>query len=293
MPRRPKRDRAARAKAALPKDDRFAAHPNEAIDVVYVMGRAAHLVGARFKVVLGVMLASMAVLALSGFIASGAGVEGATDLSNVPVAMLLAWILSLLLQAPLVGAAIEVHTERRDLPAEFFRRALSNLGALIGASLVVAIIAAVATTLGVFLQMGLIKAIDALPLGFFGLVLGFIGSVTILVLVLRFVTAFSLVVPIILVEGLGAGAALGRSWAMGWRNGSPIFLAVLLPALLAQGVLFLASFMPGFINIPVAIVLGIGLALYNSTIVPAAYVVIREYNEGLNPAHLLRSKRRR
>ncbi len=294
MPRRPKRDRAkGKAASVPPGDDRFAPHPDQSIDVVYIIGRAAHLVGARLKVVVGVMLASLAVAAVSGFIVSAAGAGGFLTLDNVIVGMMVTWLLGLLLQTPLVGAAIEIHTERRGLALEFLRRGLARFGAIFAASLAVALIGAVIATVGVFFQLGLMKILDSLPLGFVNVILGFVGSVIILVICLRAITAFSLVVPIILIEDTAAGAALRRSWEIGWRNGSPIFLAVLLPALVANGVLFLASFMPAFIYIPVGIVLAILLALYNSAVVPSSYVIIREFNDGVDPAHLLRAPRRR
>jgi len=274
-------------------DDRFAPHPDQPIDVVYVIGRAAHLVGARLRVVASVMLASLVVAALAALVVSALGQTELLTIDNVLVAMLVTWLLGLVLQAPLVGAAIEVHTERRDLAMVFLRRGLANIGPLLAASGAVTVIGAVVFTVAAFLQIGLVMGLNRLPLDFVGIMLAFIGSVMILALALRVVTAFSLVMPIILVEGRPVGEALGRSWEIGWPNGSPIFLAVLLPALLGQGVLFLSSFMPEFIHLPVGIVLALLLALYNSAVVPAAYVVIREYNDGLDPAHLLRAPGRR
>ena len=66
---------------------------------------------------------------------------------------------------------------------------------------------------------------------------------------------------------------------------------VLIPMLLAQFAAFLAGFMPLFISIPVSVALGVGLALYNSAVVPVSYVVIREYVDGLDPAQLLGRRR--
>ncbi|MEM9454805.1 MAG: hypothetical protein AAGF11_11545 [Myxococcota bacterium] len=293
MPRRPRRDRDAEAIAALPDDDRFAAHPDQSIDVVYVMGRAAHLVGARLREVVAVMLAS---LVLAGVLVLGVTASGAMgeDRSwTMLLTVLLAWSFGLLLQTPLVGAAIEVHTERRGLALEFLRRGLARFGHLLVASLAVLFIVAVVSTLAACLQLGLAWVVGSLPLNFVGIIIVFVGSVALLVAALRIITAFGLVVPIILVEGLEPALALRRSWEIGWRNSTSIFLALLLPTLLAQFVLFLAGYMPAFITIPVAIVLGVGLVLYNSAVIPAAYVVIREYVEGLDPAQLLSGRRGR
>ena len=290
MPRRPRHDRDAEAIAALPEDDRFAAHPDQSIDVVYVMGRAAHLVGARPREVVGVMLASLVIAGVLILGVTATGAMGEDRSWTMLLTVLLAWSFGLLLQTPLVGAAIEVHTERRGLALEFLRRGLARFGHLLVASLAVVLIVAVVSTLAGLLQMGLALLVGSLPLGFVGLIVIFIGSVALLVTALRIITAFSLVIPIIIIEGLEPVLALRRSWEIGWPNGTPIFLALLLPALLAQFVLFLAGFMPAFINIPVAIVLGLGLALYNSAVIPTAYVVIREFVDGLDPAQLISSR---
>lgn len=287
MPRRPKRDRAAGTTDALPANDRFAPHPDESIDVVYVMGRAGELVGSRPKEVVGVMLASLALTGLAALAISLAGAFDEEPSGLVMLVVLATWSLGLLIQTPLVGAAIEVHTEHRGLALQFLRRGLDRFGRLFAASFAVVAIVGVVGTVAAFLQVGLVTVTNALPLGFVGVMVIFGGSLTLLLLALRIITAFSLVVPIILVENLAPGAALGRSWEIGWRNGTPIFLALLIPALLAQFVLFLAGFMPTFISIPAAIILGLGLALYNSAVVPVSYVVIREYVEGLDPAQLL------
>ncbi|MCA9706765.1 MAG: hypothetical protein KDK70_13015 [Myxococcales bacterium] len=292
MPRRPSRDRAAQVAASLPDDDRFAPHPHDSIDVIYVIGRAAHLVAARPKEVVGVMLAS---LAIAGILVAGAMSADALDAERSQVvlwAVVLAWAFGLLLQAPLVGAAIEVHTERRGLALEFLRRGLARFGALLAASLAVLGIGAVVGSLGALVQWGLVAGVARLPLGFASVMVTFLGSLAVLLVVLRIVTAFSLVIPILLVEGLAPAEALRRSWQLGWPNGTPIYLALLLPALLAQFVLFLAGYLPLFISLPVAVVLVVGLSLYNSAIVPASYVVIREYVDGLDPARLLGGAKR-
>lgn len=293
MPRRPKRDRAAEATAALPANDRFAAHPGQPIDVVYVIGRAAHLVGARPREVVAVMLASLGIAGILVLGVTSAGALGEDRSWVMLLTVLLAWSFGLLLQAPLVGAAIEVHTEQRGLALQFLRRGLARFGHLFVASLAVIFIVGVVSAAAFALQMGLVLVIASLPLGFVGVMLTFIGSVALLVIAMRIITAFSLVVPIILIEGLEPALALRRSWEVGWPNGTPIFLALLLPALLAQFVLFLAGFMPAFISIPAAIVLGLALALYNSAVIPTAYVVIREFVHGKDPALLLARSRPR
>lgn len=300
----PSRRRPTAAPAeALPEDDRFAPHRGESIDAVYVIGRAVELIIARPREVVGVMLAGLAVAALLvlAFVTVGVtnnalwtavGIDGVMHPASIMVLMVLGWSCALLLQTPLVGSAIEVHTQRRGLYAEFLRRGIAHFSSLALASLAMLGITAVVLTVALALQLAVITITALIPVQFIVVMLRFVGFVAIVVTALRVITAFSLVVPVIVVEQLAPRDALRRAWALGWPNSQPMFLALLLPSLLIQGMLFVLAFLPPFISIPCNVVAGVGLALYQSVLVPVSYVAIREYVDGLDPERLVGRSRR-
>ena len=116
---------------------------------------------------------------------------------------------------------------------------------------------------------------------------GAIGSLIVAAYALRTVAGFSLLVPVMLVERLEIGEAVGRAWMLGWRHGFAILSALLLPALLVQGIMYPTQFMPPWVGPSVGIVLGVGLVLYQTAVAPVTYVAIREYVEGLHPGRVM------
>ncbi len=302
--RTPKRPATRRRPPAAPAelepesdDDRFAPHRGQTIDAVYVIGRAVELIIARPREVVGVMLASVA-LAGALLFALGAvgvinnplwtavGIDGVMHPVSLIALVVLGWSCALLLQTPLVGSAIEVHANRRGLHAEFMRRGMASFSTLVLASLAMLGISAVVITIALALQLAVIQLASLIPVPFVMVIVTFVGMVVILVTALRVITAFSLVVPIIVVEGLPLRDALQRSWAIGWPNSFPMFLALVLPTLVVEALMFIVGFLPAFVSIPFAVVAATGVALYDSVLVPVAYVAIREYVDGLDPARL-------
>lgn len=295
--------KAPAATAGLPDDDRFAPHPGQRIDPVYVIARGFELVLARWRPVLGVMLASLVLsgLLLFALVSLGAaenpllaavGIQEAKHPVVVMGLLVLGWAAALLLQAPLVGSAIEVHTQRSGLHTEFLRRGMARLGDLVVAGLAVLGISIAVLVASVLAQLLVVTVTAFIPWLVVVVMLRFAAYVAIVVVALRVITAFGLVVPVIVVEQLPARDALRRAWALGWPNSFPMLMAFLLPALVVQGVLYVFGFFPPFLSIPTNVVLGLGLALYESVLVPVAYVAIREYVDGLDPERLLRAGRR-
>jgi hypothetical protein len=286
------------ASAGLPDDDRFAPHPGRSIDAVYVMAGGFELIFARPWQVLGVMLASVVLsgLLLFGLVSVGVvenalfaalGIDGPKHPAAMMLLIVLGWAGGLLMQTPLVGSAIEVYTRRRGLHAEFLRRGLARMGDLVASGLAVLCISALVIVVGVVLYLVIVELTEFVPWQVVVVMLRFAGFVAIIVAALRVITTLALVVPVIVVEQLPTADALRRAWALGWPNSFPMLLAFLLPLLVVQGVLLVFSYLPGFISIPVSIVLGTGLALYESVLVPVAYVAIREYVDGLDPERLV------
>jgi len=303
-PAAPRRRKPSAAPAGLPADDRFIPHPGSSIDAVYVIAGGFELILARPLQVLGVMLASVVLSGLFSFalVALGlaenalfgaVGIAGVTHPGTMVVLLVLGWALALLLQTPLVGSAIEVHTQRHGLHAEFLRRGLARMGDLVVSGLAVLGIAAVTIVMTVVLELVLVKLTAFVPWLVVVVMVRFAGFVALVVVTLRVITSFSLVVPVIVVEQLPPAEALRRAWALGWPNSFPMFLAFLLPVLVVQGVMFVVNYLPLFISIPVGLVLATGLAAYESVLVPVAYVAIREYVDGVDPGRLMSAGRRR
>lgn len=294
----PRRKATAAATPGLPDDDRFVPHPGQSIDAVYVIARGFELILARPWQVLGVMAASVVVSGalLFALVALGlvenalfaaVGIDGISHPGAMMVLVVLGWACALLLQAPLVGSAIEVHTQRRGLHAEFLRRGLAHLGDLVVTGLAVLGLCLVVVIAAVVLQLAVVMITELVPWLVVKVMLRFAGITAVMVYALRVITAFGLVVPVVVVEQLAPAAALRRAWALGWPNSFPMLLAFLLPVLVTQGVLFVLNYLPGFISIPSNLVLGVGLALYESVLVPVAYVAIREYVDGIDPGRLV------
>jgi hypothetical protein len=263
-----------------------------------VIGGGFELILARPLPVLGVLVASLLLSGSFGFglvslglvenaLFGAVGVEGVTHPGAMMVLLVLGWACGLLLQAPLVGSAIEVHTQRRGLHEEFLHRGLARMGDLVVSGLAVLGISAVKLRVAVVLQLVVVKLTAFVPWQVVMVMLRVAGFVTIVVAALRVITSFALVVPVIVVEQLPAADALRRAWALGWPNSFPMLMAFLLPVLVIQGVMFVAFYLPAFISIPVGLVLGLGLAAYESVLVPVAYVAIREYVDGIDPERLV------
>jgi hypothetical protein len=291
------------ATAGLPDDDRFAPHPGQSIDAVYVIARGFELLVARPWQVLGVLLASVVLsgvllLALVSLglvensLFSALGIDGPKHPAATMLLVVLGWTGALLLQAPLVGSAIEVHTQRRGLHAEFLRRGLARMGDLVLSGLAVLGISAAVLVVAVVLQLVVVKLTAFVPWQLVVVMLRFAGVVAIVIVALRVIVALGLVVPVIVVEQLPARDALRRAWTLGWPNSFPMLMAWVLPVLAVQGVLFVLGFLPSFVSIPAMLVLDLGLALYLSVLVPVAYVAIREYVDGIDPQRLARAGRR-
>ena len=303
-PAAPRRRKPSVDPASPSVDDRFVPHPGRTIDPVYVLAGGFELILARPLPVVGVLAASLLLSGSLGFglvslglvenaLFGAAGVEGATHPGAMIVLLVLGWACGLLLQAPLVGSAIEVHTQRRGLHAEFLQRGLVRMGDLVAAGLAVLGISAVAIVVAAVLQIAVLKLTGFVPWQVVTVMLRVAGFVAIVVVVLRVITAFALVVPVIVVEQLPTADALRRAWALGWPNSFPMLMAFILPVLVVQGVMYVVLYLPLFISLPVGLVLGIGLAAYESVLVPVAYVAIREYVDGLDPERLLSAGRRR
>lgn len=286
--------------AAEDTDFLFTAHPTDSIDASYVLGRGFQLIGERPRQVLGVLLASAV---LSGLLIFGmfsasmfdnavwqaAGISDVMHPVSLIALLMLWWAASLVLQAPLIGSAIELHTEGRGLFAKMLQRAMSTLPRLLGASALVLLIVGLVMTVALLIQSQVVAVAAMIPWNFFQVVtLGF-GSLLVMYLAIKMIAGVSLVVPVILVEDLAVIPAVVRSWALGWRHGFAILWAILLPTLLVEVLLVPAQVMPYPVDIILSLVLTIGLTLYTTTVIPVAYVAIREYGEGLHPGRILGS----
>ena len=262
------------------------------------MGRAGELVFERFGHVVAVAVGSVLLSAglLYGLLAVGAlhnqlwaavGIESYTDPAGLLAMMILSWAATLLMQTPLVGSAIEIHTNQRGLFSLFLGRGLAKIPQIIAAAIALVLISLAVLSLVFAMLMGVMAVGNAIPWSFVGFIVKAVAGGMVLYGGLRVMVAFSLVAPVLVVEQLGVVDALRRSWSIGWRNAHAIFWAVLIPMLVLQAVLFLASFMPWYILYGVAIV-GVGLqSLYNASVVPVAYVAIREFVDGLHPMKLV------
>lgn len=287
---------------ALPDDDTdflFVAHPGEAIDAAYVISRAIQLVWKRPAQVIGVAAASILLswALLFGLITLGilqnslwdaAGIGEVMHPLGVIVLLVIGWAGALLLQAPLVGSAIEIHLdERRGLFAELLSRGIARIPQLMVASAIVMVAVVVVVSAAIGLAAGVVAIAAQLPWGAVQVMVTVIGSLVIALYAMRAIAGFCLLVPVMLVERLEIGEAIGRSWTLGWRHGFAILSALILPAVLAQLVLFPTQFMPPWVGLSLGIVLGVSLALYQTAIAPVTYVAIREYVEGLHPGRVM------
>jgi hypothetical protein len=300
-PRRRKAPTAATP--GLPADDRFSPHPGQSIDAVYVIARGFELIVARPGPAIGVLLASAVVsgILLFALVSLGLvenalftklGITGPEHPGAMLLLLVLGWSCALLLQAPLVGSAIEVNTQqRRGLHMEFLRRGLARLGDLVLAGLAVLGISLVVLVLAVALQLLVVVITSFVPWQVVMVMLRVAGMVAVMVVALRVINALGLVVPVIVVEQLPARDALRRAWTLGWPNSMPMLLAFVLPVVTFQGILHVLSYLPGFISIPATIIIDVGMTLYLSVLVPVSYVAIREYVDGIDPERLTRMGR--
>jgi hypothetical protein len=287
----------------LPEDDRFSPHPGQSIDAIYVIARGFELIVARPGPVIGVLLASAVVSGVLLFalvtlgvvenaLFTSLGITGPEHPAAMLLLLVLGWSCALLLQAPLVGSAIEVNTQRRGLHMEFLRRGLARLGDLVLAGLAVLGISFVALMVAVALQLAVVWITSVVPWQVVQVMLRLAGTVVVMVVALRIIYAFGLVAPVIVVEQLPARDALRRAWALGWPNSFPMLTAFALPVVTFQGILYVFSYLPGFISIPVTIIIDVGMILYLSVLMPVSYVAIREYVDGIDPDRLARMGRR-
>ncbi len=275
----------------------FAPHPGQTIDTGYVISRAFELVFERPREVAIVALAGVLLpgLLVFGIVSVGVfnnalweavGIDGVMHPIGALLLLLTGWALALLVQTPLVGSAIEVHTDRRGLFDEFMRRGLTSFRTIFGATALVFAAVVVVVTIALGLAWAVLALGDLIPWDFVALMFKTIGTLVVALLVLRLVVSFYLLAPIIVVEHRPVAEALRRCWEIGWPNGLPILSAMFLPALVVQVVLFLASFLPWYFGLGAALVLGTGLALYNTAVIPVSYVAIREYVDGMRPERL-------
>lgn len=303
-PSGPRRRKApAAATAGLPEDDRFSPHPGQTIDAVYVIARGFELIIARPGPVIGVLLASTVIsgvllfaLVSLGLVENGLfsslGIDGATHPAAMVILLVLGWSCALLLQAPLVGSAIEVNTQqRRGLHTELLRRGLARLGDLVQAGLAMLGISLVVLVVAVSLVVVVVMLTAFVPWQLVQVMLRVASVVAVMVVALRVINAFALVVPLIVVEQLSAAAALRRAWLIGWPNSFAMLMAFALPVVTFQGILYVLSHLPGFISIPAMLIIDVGMALYLSVLVPVSYVAIREYVDGIDPERLVRMGR--
>ena len=291
----------APAAPSAPSDDLeylLTPEPERSIGPADVVGRTLHLLITRPLALVGLIVASgvvtwmltMVFAEMSGSLRSvlgGSALHGVADKMLGVVAAIVAWAASTVVQAPVVGAAIEARTGQRGLLAMFLQRGVRRLPAMAGAVGIVVLIS-IAVLLGAFVGMlGVIKVAALVP-GFYPPMLLTIGGGAVLFwLSLRTLLGVSLAVPVVLVEGGNGLQAVKRSWTLTAGHRYAIAFGLVLPIL----AIFVLGIAVGLLAPQVTpwygIVAYIFVVLYATAMAPATYVAFREFIDDVQPEKLL------
>ncbi len=280
-------------------------------DNAYLYDKAEVKVGpmALLEGAMGVIKNQPGVLILVGLLSGGAwyGVEktvgaGLVDLTvgivgpkaaagvSQFVVMLIIWCIGLLLQGPLLGAALQAKTNRKKLVGVYGRRAMerfSSLAAIAGMNLVVSIGAMIGWFGAVWVLTFIASAIGGILGGLIlviGAIAGYFGA---LAVILRFAIA----APAAMAERLGAVEAMKRSAEL--TRGTPLAMAF---ALIIPIVSFIAATfflnMFGILAAPtIALVWVVGFYIFYMMLalafVPSAYVTYRFVVEETRPEKII------
>lgn len=205
------------------------------------------------------------------------------------VAGMIVFSISLLLQGPLVGVALQSHSKRKNLIGEYGRRAVHHFKGLLALSIatfLISMAAGMAWVAAIFV----IGWITGLIGGFVGTLLFVIGSALSGLAAIGAALRFAIASPAMLVERVGAKEALRRSAELTRGSSLAIAMAYLLPVVIWFFSTFLLGLF-GILSVPyVGMVWSLGfLALYCMialALTPGAYLVYRHRVEGVAPAKL-------
>ena len=287
-------------RVAAPQDLEYlmTPEPERSIGPGDVVGRTLHLLIARPLALLGLMVASGAVYAtlmlvsgeMSGSLRSllgGSPLHGVAEKLLAVVTAVVAWAASTVVQAPIVGAAIEARTGQRDLLGKFLQRGMRRLPS-IGNAVGLIILISIAVLGGMAVGMiGLVKVAALVPGRYPPMLLTVGGAAVIFWFALRTLLAVSLAVPVVLVEGASGPQAVRRSWQLTAGHRYAIAFGIVLPiiAVIAIGVAV------GMMAPQLAHWYGIGvyafMVLYATAMGPATYVAFREFIDDVQPDKLL------
>src|SRR5690606_8700895 len=125
------------------------------------------------------------------------------------VAAMLVFSISLLLQGPLIGVALQSHNERKDLIGEFGRRAVGQFKGLVVLCFATFVISMLAMTAWMTSVVAL-GWLSELLCGFIGLLVFVVGSALTGIAAVGATLRFAIASPALLVEKIGAMDALRR-----------------------------------------------------------------------------------
>jgi len=273
--------------------------PERSVGPGDVVGRTLHLLVTRPLALVGLMLASGGVWwtltlvfgEMSGSLRSvlaGSPLAAVADNVLAVVAAVVAWAASTVVQAPIVGAAIEARTGQRDLLGKFLQRGVRRLPAIAGAVGIVVVIS-IAVLVGMALGvMGLVKVASFVPGRYPPLLMVVGGSAVVFWFALRTLLAVSLAVPVVLVEGGNGLQAVGRSWSLTAGHRYAIAFGILLPIIavivMGMGVGMLVPELVHWYGLAVYLF----MVLYATAMGPATYVAFREFIDDVQPDKLVR-----
>lgn len=287
-------------RVAAPQDLEYllTPEPERSIGPGDVVGRTLHLLITRPLALVGLMVASGAVYAtlmlvfgeMSGSLRSllgGSPLHGVAEKLLAVVAAVVAWAASTVVQAPVVGAAIEARTGQRDLLRKFLQRGMRRLPA-IGNAVGLIVLISIAVLGGMAVGMyGLTKIAALVPGRYPPMLLTVGGAAVIFWFALRTLLAVSLAVPVVLVEGGSGMEAVRRSWQLTAGHRYAIAFGIVLP-IIAVIVIGIAA---GMLAPQLAHWYGVGvyafMVLYATAMGPATYVAFREFIDDVQPDKLL------
>ena len=209
---------------------------------------------------------------------------------SATVGGLLSWGISMLVQAPVVGATIEASSDQapRGLLAEFLRRGFVHFFTVIAITSVTTLFYVVVIAVAVLALWLAMTVAGYLPGSIVQLVFMLACMVTILFVSLRAMLGVSLGVPVVLVEETGVIQAMLRSWRLTNKNTYAIAFGAIIPvfAIALFGMLFGIVLGPQLMVYFSALATGV-LLLYAMVYAPATYVVFREQIDHVRPEHLV------